>query len=271
MECRDVRDLLDSYLAQELLVETNHELLRHLPSCPECSAELDARLRLREGLKRAFARSSALAMRPEFANEVKARLQAVDVDAPTKRKVIALFALAASILIAAVVGIYVARSSSGVTPALAQAAAGDHQNCAVKYALKEKPIPLEEAAAKYDPAFAHMETSPADDVTTPAGVLHVADRHSCVFADRRFGHVVFKMDDHLVSVLMTADAGTGSGLTWLPRSGDFAMASLHVDGHVVFIVSDLADAPFRQVAQQLADPASKLAELLGNISPAARY
>ncbi len=34
---------MDSYLAGELLVETNHELLRHLETCPTCRNELAAR------------------------------------------------------------------------------------------------------------------------------------------------------------------------------------------------------------------------------------
>jgi hypothetical protein len=47
MQCRDARELLDSFLAQELLVETNHELLRHVSGCPDCKSDLDTRARLR--------------------------------------------------------------------------------------------------------------------------------------------------------------------------------------------------------------------------------
>jgi anti-sigma factor RsiW len=45
-----MRDLLDSYLSDELLVETNHELLGHLGSCADCSAELERRKSLRGAL-----------------------------------------------------------------------------------------------------------------------------------------------------------------------------------------------------------------------------
>lgn len=263
MQCSDVRELLDSYLAQELLVETNHELLRHLTTCPECGAELDARARLREGLKNAFGRAQALNMRPGFAADIAGELERAAGETRRWRS-FGWLAVAASVLIAAGIGAFLLSRSVRVMPAVAEAAAGDHQNCAVKFRLAEKPIPLAEAAANYDPAFARMETEPPDDVMTPVGSLHVADRHSCVFDAHRFGHVVFKMDDHLVSVLMTADAGGESGLTWLPRTGGLAMASLHVAGHVVFIVSDLADGPFRQVALQLTEPASHLAELLAH-------
>ena len=42
-DCDKTRKYLDSYISNELLVETNHEVLRHLESCPACSAELDTR------------------------------------------------------------------------------------------------------------------------------------------------------------------------------------------------------------------------------------
>ena len=35
--------MMDSYLGDELLVETNHEVLRHLENCPACRSELAAR------------------------------------------------------------------------------------------------------------------------------------------------------------------------------------------------------------------------------------
>ena len=39
MHCRDVRELADSFLTGQLLVETNHEVVKHLETCPECRAE----------------------------------------------------------------------------------------------------------------------------------------------------------------------------------------------------------------------------------------
>src|SRR5207247_2439839 len=51
--CEKTRKYLDSYISNELLVETNHDVLHHLESCPACSAELDARTQLRTRLKAA--------------------------------------------------------------------------------------------------------------------------------------------------------------------------------------------------------------------------
>lgn len=264
MQCRDARELLDSFLGEELLVETNHELLRHLATCPECSAELDGRRRLRSTLKHAFVRSAGLQVRPAFADELTTRLRASTRPEAKRTRQTRWFAIAASLFVVAGVGAYLFRPHISEVTRLA---ASDHQNCAVKFALQEKPISLHEAAERYDAAYAQLVTTPPDIVRTAAGILRIADRHSCVFGGRRFGHVVFRLDDHLVSVLMTQDdAGTSSKddvrqLSWLPRMNGFGMASLHTSGHVVYIVSDLQDSEFRVVAQALAPPVSQLAAL----------
>ena len=75
MQCREVRDLLDSFLGQELLVETNHELMRHLEGCPDCRAELDSRRQLRTALQRAFANAELLKPREGLATDVLARVR----------------------------------------------------------------------------------------------------------------------------------------------------------------------------------------------------
>ena len=64
MECRDVRELADSFLGEELLTETNHEILRHLETCPVCRADLDARRALRDGVRRAFHDAADLRAEP---------------------------------------------------------------------------------------------------------------------------------------------------------------------------------------------------------------
>jgi len=264
MQCRDARELLDSFIGEELLVETNHDLLRHLATCPECTDELEGRRRIRSGLKRAFGRSADLQLRPEFTQEVMARLQRSA--RPARRWQIHWLPLAASLVLLAGASAYFIRAQlSDVT----RLAAGDHQNCAVKFALPEKPISLKEAAERFDPAYGQLETTPPDTVRTLAGTLQIADRHSCVFGRRRFGHVVLHLDDHLVSVLMTKDEDAGAPsksdsreLAWLPRTNGFGMASLHTPGHVVYIVSDLRDSEFRVVAEALAQPASRLTALI---------
>jgi hypothetical protein len=258
MQCKDARELLDSFVAEELLVETNHELLRHLSGCADCQADLAGRARIRSGLKQAFARAGDLQIRPEFVDRMAAELRTTALTGRRGWQTGWLMA-AASIVLVVAASVYFLRRP---TADIAASAAGDHQNCAVKFALSERPISLEEAATRFDSAYARLRTAPPDQVQTGAGTLHVADRHSCVFQNRRFGHVVFLLDQHLVSVLMTRDDSAGNDaqqLSWLPPVKGLSMASFTTPGHVVYIVSDLPDPAFRQVAQSLVE--SRIAAL----------
>ena len=47
LDCQHVREIMDSYLSEELSVETNHGVLRHVTDCRDCAAELKRRQRLR--------------------------------------------------------------------------------------------------------------------------------------------------------------------------------------------------------------------------------
>jgi len=76
MECRDVREMADSFLSEQLLVETNHELLRHLETCPVCRADMAARRALRDKLRSAFVHAADLAPRADFAADLRTRLRA---------------------------------------------------------------------------------------------------------------------------------------------------------------------------------------------------
>lgn len=268
MQCREVRDLLDSFLSQELLVETNHELMRHLETCANCRAELDARRQLRGALRRAFSNAGALQPPANYGPDTLARVR---LTTPRRsgwpRRAWA--ALAASVALIAGTASFLllnARVSSVVRDAV-----GDHRNCAVQFRLSERPIPLADAAARYDRSYARLLETPPDDFVTAAGPVHVRERHSCVFAGRRFGHVVMQLDGHLVSLLVTGDepaAGTESSvaLSSLPRVDGQHVTSFDLPGHTAFVVSDLDEPQFSQSAQALASiVASRRALVIRNV------
>ena len=51
--CNRIRGYFDSYLDNELLVETNHEVLRHIAACADCARLLEERARLKQAVKHA--------------------------------------------------------------------------------------------------------------------------------------------------------------------------------------------------------------------------
>ncbi|MFN2454481.1 MAG: anti-sigma factor [Pyrinomonadaceae bacterium] len=75
MQCHDLREIADSYLSDELMVETNHDVLKHLESCADCRRELAARRAVRAKLREAFKQAPDLQMSEEFASRLRAQLR----------------------------------------------------------------------------------------------------------------------------------------------------------------------------------------------------
>ncbi len=181
--------MMDSYLGDELLVETNHEVLRHLENCPACRSELAARRELLAQMRSAFRNAPETQINTVFAAKLKNQLRETALRPSIWEKLKGGFfvnspifaAVAACLLLAISFGaIWLYRPSPTEnaivkeqnqtnkivelsrpteSPAnqavriawreLAQTAIGDHKNCALHFRLKEKPITLTEAAEKY--------------------------------------------------------------------------------------------------------------------------
>ncbi|HYX28460.1 MAG TPA: zf-HC2 domain-containing protein, partial [Pyrinomonadaceae bacterium] len=122
MRCREFREIADSYLGNELIVETNHEVISHLEQCPECRRELAARRELRSQLRQAFLKAPENQLRPEFARQLRIHLHddatgkpgAAVVSARGRRSLFAvrrtaLLALAACLVLATIVGLVAIR------------------------------------------------------------------------------------------------------------------------------------------------------------------
>jgi hypothetical protein len=266
MECRDVREMADSFLAEELLTETNHEMLRHLDTCPVCRADLDARRALRDRVRRAFQSARDLDPNPEFITQLRTRLHDAAHQEPARRgvRLPGWWALAATVLLAVALGLaYRGRDWITTTGALARAAVGDHRNCALQFRLAEKPISLQDAADRYGAAYRVLEHLPPNDVMTAAGPAHVLERHACVYGGRRFAHIVFEYRGEHVSLLVTA---TNGGAPWaipgaaLPhvtsegRIDDMSVVSFRSSRHVVFLAGDVALTDLVKLADAVAGP-----------------
>jgi putative zinc finger protein len=263
MECRDVRELVDSFLAEELLTETNHEMLRHLDSCPACRADVAARRRLREALRVAVGRAPQLEPRPEFVAELRTKLQSQANGIVAGRRTWGLrwWALAATVAVAASVG-FAYRSQSTAATALVRAAVGDHRNCALKFQLREKPISLEDAARRFGGPYRVLEQLPPADIVTTAGAARVLERHACVYGGRRFAHLVLRYRGRVVSMMVTAAEQNGPPLAATPaRIDDMNVVSFVAGRQIVFIAGDVPADDLTTLAGSLAGSLSR--ELAG--------
>jgi hypothetical protein len=254
MECRDVRELADSFLSEQLLVETNHELLRHLETCPDCRAEIAGRRALRDTLRRAFTHAEDLRPRPDFAAELRTTLRASAATVSRRSVLKSWWTLAAGVALTTGGGVFVRRSTARSRLAtLAREAAGDHQNCAVKFRLAERPISLEQAGRRYGAPYDAVATfePPAID-----GSLEILERHSCVYQGRRFAHVVCRYRGALTSLLVT-EATPPTAPELESTDAGRAVASLPAGRFLAFVVSDLDPQDVLRLAQTLAAPLSQ--------------
>jgi len=263
MTCRDVREVGDSFLCQELLTETNHEILRHLDSCPSCRTEIEGRRRLRGALRRAFNRASELQPAGEFADRLRDQLRQAAVHRRRSWTFSSRWlALAAGVVLAAgmTAAILLNRSSDSAA-ALAGDAIGDHRNCALKYRLIRMPVPLEEAAQRFDSAYRLLLSTPPDDIPTPDGLAHVVERHSCAYGAHRFGHVILKYRGRVVSLLVIANDGataiesTAARPHVIGRPTDgLSVVSVNGSRHTVMLVSDLEKNQLTELARIVSVP-----------------
>jgi hypothetical protein len=276
VRCQDIREIGDSYLSDELEAEPRDQVAGHLASCAQCQRELAARRQLRSTLRASFAHADALRMRDEFADNLRVQLRAVALR-KTKRTTprLAWLAMAACLLLALAFGLTMTlrqQGSDGEEPALRAAmaeisrtAAGDHANCAIKFQLSEKPIPLEEAGLKYDRSYLNLGDVVNARLTELSGDIQLVESHSCVFNGRRFAHVVLKEHGSLISLLITDLSSPEIGkdtkhsksdatqqLFTCPEFEGYQVACFKTASHAIFLVSDLAESENLAVARLLA-------------------
>ncbi|MDQ3178950.1 MAG: zf-HC2 domain-containing protein [Acidobacteriota bacterium] len=305
MNCQQFRQIMDSYIGDELLVETNHDVLRHLENCPACREELSTRRYLRTKLRSAIRNSADARINPVFARRLEANLRQTALRPTVWEKLragtyvnspIFAAAIAACLLFVVLFGVNRLRQSPAPeqasieqgqefkpveNPQLAatnepsfikaawrevtREAVGDHKNCALHFRLKEKPITLDEAAKKFGAFNKDLDktvktalrgkVSGAGDARKEREKIEILEAHSCVFAGRRFAHVVLRKGKKTVSVLVAdtdsfEDAG-GETIASEPIE-NLQVARFSAAHHAVFVVSDLSERENAAIAERIA-------------------
>ncbi len=280
MQCRDFREIADSYLSDELTVETNHEVLKHLETCAVCRTEIGARREIRIRLKTAVKNDERFQIGEGFATELKAKLQEVSLEEmPVKNRTFgrqtAWLAIAASFLLVALligVGIrYQLRKNQNLSSnnnsnaiilareAMAHFAVGDHKNCALQHNLEEMPISLSEAAKRYDKTYAELDKAVMKAFDNNENKVEFLGAHACIFEGKKFAHVVLRTKGKIVSFLVvnkeenetnSVDANNSTSISCQPKDG-FQVSCFDTQRHQVFIVSDMSEQDNLTIARTL--------------------
>lgn len=286
MDCRNFKDLLDSYLSGELAVETNHACLRHAEQCQPCRAEMAARRNLRDKLR-------AACQRTVMSEEAQARLRAclqAEVGQQAEKVLpfparsatagrgsfnkLVLPLAAALLLTVGLLSVYLIRSGGQksaqsqalleLSQAVMDEAAGDHRMCAGHFAgVQAAAITPDWMKEKY-PAYAQL----AETAAAGANGLQLNAVHVCSFKQRKFAHLVYSQAGKLLSLLVTprdeqalragrvpADDGLAAGLQHA-LSSTYQVSAYQTAKYVVLVVSELSEAENNAFAARLAEPVS---------------
>lgn len=288
MDCRNFKEVLDSYLSDELAVETNHLIIRHTEHCADCRSEMAARRNLRGILRGAVTTTTAS---PDFKQRLRARLreeaaqdfQSYEVAQATRESFVSRwwakftmpqFAMAtAALLIALGGGFYLLSTTPPVLAAelsqsLWQQAAGDHDHCAANWlkSVQEIDAPVT-GADEYDPELKYL--SKYSEHKALGLTFHSA--HVCPMDGRRFVHFVYTRGNDLISLLVTErdaqalkngvipnDDGVKAGLQQQFGLMDkYSVNAYQTSKHVVLLVSTLNDQQNAEIAEKLAKPISQ--------------
>jgi anti-sigma factor RsiW len=239
VECRQVRDLMDSYISGELTVESNHDVLRHVERCEACRSELERRERVAALLVESFgAAPDATAITSHIS-------QAIDREQHRWGRLARYGSIAAALILIVVAAAWFSRP---VDAAAFDDSIDDHIFCALAYPPSVS-YDATRAARALEPSYLPM----LDAIAHQAGEYRLIDAHMCPYQGRNYAHLVYRGDGRMLSVF--AESATRGRLPWRhesPRKG-FVTAGASSNGHQVFVVSDsAATAPAGLVDQLLA-------------------
>ena len=267
-QCKKMRSYLDSYLNNELLVETNHEVLKHLESCESCSQTLADRARVKTLLQTAVLREQAPA-------ELRYRIQRDlrNSAAPFRWTQWALVAAAATVLLVGALGVVRLVNSRGQNTRLQQTLSdqtvnvlkiglGDHVYCAIDHGMANQRFTAEQMAEHMGPEYAGVVDLVRKKVPS---TYQVVVGHRCHVDGREFVHVILRNETAIVSVIVTRKNGESfpreAVASVLEESGiplhqsrlrEFEVAGFETSEHLVLVASALAERDNLQIASSIA-------------------
>ena len=280
--CGRIRQYLDSYLDNELLVETNHEVLKHLSTCPECAQLLENRARLKRRLKEAVAAEQAPAV---LLDSIQSRIR----QEPRPRLFGSNFGrwgiAVAAALILAVASISVVRNTADLTQTvsngrsifqlvsaqakeLLRVGLVDHVHCAIQMGQWKKFL-----------SFEKMQTAPPQEALGKEFIglvpmvkerlgskFDLIQGHRCMYKGREYIHLILTGEQgSILSLIITEKQGesftraevaatiVAAGVpVYADRLDELEIAGFESERFLAYVVSNLPREGNLNVASALA-------------------
>jgi anti-sigma factor (TIGR02949 family) len=263
--CERIRQQLDSYLSNEILVETASEVVRHLEGCEACSRDLGSRMRVRDALQRAVAnRPVPESVRAEVLRSLRESQPRSFVRANATRWAIGLAAIAFVLLSLFTAELLSVRRGNQLVASILRLGVSDHIFCAIKnHSYPEAANPPEQIREKLGTPHAAL----LQVVQERLPGFEVLEGHICSIpgSDRKYVHFITRGHGTILSVILTERNGASLPKGKLLASaesarvgiyqGDFRgmeIAGFESAQYFAFVVSDLSQNEVLQLAQGLA-------------------
>jgi len=277
--CERYRRYFDAYLDNELLVETNQDVLQHLNSCTECARILEDRSRTKQLVRDAVTKEQAP---PELVAALRSRLRTEHPSFFAFNTVRWVMAAAAVLLLAIVsvgslqwAGIVQFGGNDGVFPTLSarvqellRVGLIDHVHCAILSQRWKQFVSFDEMKAStgrqaLGPEF--IDLVPAVEAKL-GSEYKLVQGHRCVANHRRYVHLILTGNKGaIVSLVITeknnesfseSDAVAVMRASGIPiyrdRQGILEIAGFESDKYLAYVVSNLDRAANLNIASLMA-------------------
>jgi len=262
--CGRIRQQLDSYLSNELLVETASEVVDHLESCESCSRDLESRMRLRDALQRAVAnRPSPDSLRAHVLRKLRESQPRSFARVTVKRWCLGFASVAVVLASLFAAQWFNLRRGEQLIGSILKLGITDHLICAIKdHNYPELANPPDQIREKLGPRYA-----PLLQVVQRLPGFEVLEGHVCSIpgSDRKFVHFITRGQGTVLSVILTERNGARLPAGKFLASAESAGLSIYADHlsgmeiagfesaqYFAFVVSDLSQHEIVQLARGLA-------------------
>ncbi|MEZ5346001.1 MAG: zf-HC2 domain-containing protein [Pyrinomonadaceae bacterium] len=278
MKCRDFREIIDSYLSDELLTETNHGVLSHLEECSSCRSEIEARREIRGRLKNAVIGSPEYVIDPGFEKSLSGLIRSTPLNESAETPVAGKswktwVAAAAGLLVIFSLGFMLLSqvdndpvSASLETPSVANLkpgnivniALGDHEHCAVRHQVGKTPMSVDQITKQYRSLAKIVVPS----LRSVLGDYELIAAHACKYKETPFAHLVLRKESKVLSVLITDSDGLDGLkdeeiLKFSSSDPNYQIARFNVGERLIFVISDLDPVKNFEATQALFSPLKK--------------
>ncbi|HXU37685.1 MAG TPA: zf-HC2 domain-containing protein [Blastocatellia bacterium] len=272
-QCKRVRSYLDSYLSNELMVETNLEVLKHLGDCEDCSRTVQDRARIKAQLKRVVLSVQAPETLPDRIRSDIRRTHGLNFKFTPSW----LLAAAAAVVLTVILGVVFrsggdsSGSSSRPLSMVAEVEPGDlagqilkvgfddHVSCAIDHGMANRHFTAEEMSEKLGPQYEGLVELAKQKI--PQG-FEIVVGHRCHYQNREFIHLIMSRQQEVMSLILTRKNGEAfpAGAAVMNSAGvrvheaswhNLQIAGFETSGHLVFVISNETRRDSEQIASSL--------------------